>query len=45
MGIQVLQVFATDADIGYNAEIAYTISNNTGDPNGKLLVPHYNIDI
>jgi hypothetical protein len=34
VGIQVLQVFAFDADIGYNAEIAYKISNNTGDLDG-----------
>ena len=34
VGTQVLQVFATDADIGFNAEIAYRISNNSGDPNG-----------
>jgi len=34
VGIQVLQVFAFDADIGYNAEIAYKISNNSGDPDG-----------
>ncbi|XP_071128543.1 cadherin-87A-like isoform X4 [Mytilus edulis] len=38
VGIQVLQVFATDADIGYNAEIAYTITNNTGDPNGFFSI-------
>ncbi|XP_052071538.1 protocadherin Fat 4-like isoform X2 [Mytilus californianus] len=38
VGIQVLQVFATDADIGYNAEIAYTISNNTGDPTGFFSI-------
>lgn len=38
VGIQVLQVFASDADIGYNAEIAYRISNNSGDPNGFFSI-------